>query len=126
MNRVLLASLLTSVTFLSGCVSNPTASDLNSADYGPEPSKELYEGKIKNHQETNLKDPGSARYKFAAPHKGWCKFNGKVNYGWIVDYTVNAKNSYGGYTGAKPQFALLNNTTAYHPDYFMRDACGSS
>lgn len=125
MNKILLASLAVSITFLCGCVSNPTLSEVNNADYGPMPSKELYEGKIRSYQESNLKDPDSAKYNFSEPHKGWCKFNGEVNYGWIVDYTLNAKNSYGGYVGAKPQFSFIKNTKAYHPEYFMRDMCGS-
>lgn len=114
---------LISFSVLAGCVSNPTAIEVNNGDYGAAPSKELYEAKIKSYQEERLKDPDSAKYRFSEPHKGWCKFDGKVNYGWIVDYTLNAKNSYGGYVGQKPQFAFVKNGTAYHMDYYMRTNC---
>lgn len=114
---------LISLSVLAGCVSNPTSMEINNGDYGAAPSKELYEAKIKSYQEQRLKDPDSAKYRFSEPHKGWCKFDGKVNYGWIVDYTLNAKNSFGGYVGQKPQFAFVKNGTAYHMDYYMRTNC---
>ncbi len=116
--------LIAAVVILSGCLSNPTIVESTNADYGPQPSKELYESKIIAFQEGRLKDPESAKYQFSPPKKGWCKFNGKVNFGWIIDYKLNAKNSYGGYTGAKPQFAFIKNDTAFHMRNFMRDNCG--
>lgn len=116
---------LISLSVLAGCVSNPTAMEINNGDYGAVPNKELYEAKIKSYQEARLKDPDSAKYRFSEPHKGWCKFDGKVNYGWIIDYTLNAKNSYGGYVGQKPQFAFVKNGTAYHMDYYMRTNCSN-
>ncbi|MGP9420775.1 hypothetical protein ACT3RT_17475 [Ewingella sp. AOP9-I1-14] len=115
--------LVIAVSFLAGCVSNPNPVEVSNADYGVKPSKELYELKIKSYQEERLKDPDSAKYHFGEPHKGWCKFNGMVNYGWIIDYSLNAKNSYGGYVGAKPQFAFIKNETAYHMEYFLRGNC---
>ena len=50
-----------------------------------------------------LKDPYSAKYTFEEPRKGMCKdgllLGGEKHYGYIVPVTINAKNSYGGYTG---------------------------
>lgn len=115
--------LILTLSSLAGCVSDPSLVEVSNANYGEMPSKQLYEKKVKAYQETRLKDPDSAKYHFLEPHKGWCKFNGKVNYGWIIDYTLNAKNSFGGYVGAKPQFAFVKDGVAYHQEYFMRDSC---
>ena len=82
---------VTVVLLLSGCVTPPTNIEVQNADYGEKPSKELYESKVKAYQEGQLKDPMSAVYSFSEPRKGWCIFNSKVNFGWIVDYTLNAK-----------------------------------
>ncbi|WP_413496361.1 hypothetical protein [Morganella psychrotolerans] len=110
--------------FISGCVAKPTMIEEQHADYGDKPSKELYEAKVKAYQESRLKDPMSAVYSFSEPRKGWCIFNGKVNFGWIVDYTLNAKNSYGGYVGTKPEFTILQNNTAWHMPFYRKDSCG--
>ena len=115
---------VTVVLLLSGCVTPPTSIEVQNADYGEKPSKELYESKVKAYQEGQLKDPMSAVYSFSVPRKGWCIFHSKVNFGWIVDYTLNAKNSYGGYVGAKPQFTIIQNNTAWHIPYFLKDNCG--
>jgi len=61
-----------------------------------------------------LKDPESARYRFGTPKKAYVNeglaYGGGVAwYGWLVDVAVNAKNSFGGYTGAKPYVALFKN-----------------
>lgn len=109
--------------FISGCVARPTMIEEQNADYGEKPSKEFYEGKIKSYQEGRLKDPMSAIYSFTEPRKGWCIFDGKVNFGWIVDYTLNAKNSYGGYVGAKPEFTIIVDDISWHMPYHLKSNC---
>lgn len=59
-----------------------------------------------------LKDPDSAIYDFyATPKKGYVQIldyaNGEPIFGWLVPYSLNAKNSYGGYTGAKYYNAFI-------------------
>ena len=56
-----------------------------------------------------LKDPDSAKYSFEIPpRKSWVydfTLHGNV-FGWVVCSGINAKNSFGGYTGEQP-FAFL-------------------
>jgi len=71
------------------------------ADYGTYPAD--YEVVIKAYMETTLKDPESARYSdFSKPRKEHIITNvdaKEATYGYSACVLVNAKNSYGGYTG---------------------------
>jgi hypothetical protein len=108
---ILFAALL----MLCSCVgSPPTIDEFAKANYGDKPNKKIYESKVKDWFEGCLKDPESAKYKFDKPKKGWygktlSNLAGprKIDYGWIVLVQVNAKNSYGGYTGYKPYHCLF-------------------
>lgn len=74
-------------------------------DFGAEPAD--YASAVHTYFQQALKDPESAQFRqIGEPHQGdlehWMGLvNGgmKTNYGWIVDVTVNAKNSYGAYVG---------------------------
>lgn len=98
-----------------GCAGTPpTIDEFTKADYGEKPDKSTYELKVKTYFEGCLKDPESAKYKFEKPIKGWygktlSNLAGprKIDYGWIVLVRVNAKNSYGGYTGYKSYNCLF-------------------
>ncbi|HCD8204972.1 TPA: hypothetical protein ND709_004620, partial [Klebsiella michiganensis] len=85
------------VMLLGGCVSAPDKAELSRADYGKLPDN--YQEIIKDSMSARLKDPYSARYDFNEPFKGWCKSGFTTYYGWLVPFTLNAKNSYGGYVG---------------------------
>ena len=68
---------------------------------------------VKVHFESILKDPDSARYKVSPPYKAFANYSlvegGGLRWkGYAVDVQVNAKNSYGGYTGFKPYIVLIN------------------
>lgn len=52
--------------------------------------------------EPKLRDPTSAVYTCGSPRRAWTNVYGKITYGWAVNCTINAKNAYGGYVGAKP------------------------
>jgi len=93
---------------LSGCVGTPpTVAEMRAADYGAAPTNP--EPAIRAYFQNALKDPESARYEIGNPVRG---YYGKtlsnlagprdIKYGWLVPTSVNAKNSYGGYTGKHP------------------------
>lgn len=90
---------------LSGCAaSSPSPQQRASAEYGPEPVN--YQEIIRDFMGRQLKDPESARYEFSsAPVKAW--YGGMGKYGWGVCAHINAKNSYGGYTGARKSYFLI-------------------
>src|SRR5438477_6228366 len=92
------------LTLIAGCASAPTAEKLANADYGDYPAN--YRQLIRDFFQVALKDPDSAQYQFREPYKGYSKKalivgGGVDKYGWICNVNVNAKNSYGGYTGSK-------------------------
>ncbi|WP_080783232.1 hypothetical protein [Klebsiella variicola] len=91
---------------LTSCAANPPSQvQLHSADYGVLPDN--YQQQIKDWWGRMLKDPYSAQYTFGTPEKAWFKdgilaeSGGAMRYGWLIPITINAKNSYGGYTGAE-------------------------
>ena len=79
------------------------------ADHGPFP--EDYEEIVKNHFTDRLKDPDSAKYSdFRAPKPNFLivnKFEKAAQYGYVVCVHINAKNSYGGYTGKKLAWTFI-------------------
>ena len=103
---------------LSGCASytpptfyKATDAEIAAADIGSLP--EDYQQLIKNHMQQILKDPESARYRFPkAPEKiAHLKTNPNepFKFYWRINYFVNAKNSYGGYTGEHEYAADIKN-----------------
>lgn len=100
-------SLFILFLFITGCAIKPTQQELESADYGNYP--ENYEGIIKSHMNTVLKDPYSAQYRFLnSPRKAWNGWGG-TKFGYVVCVNINAKNGFGGYTGEKLYYFLLKN-----------------
>lgn len=68
--------------------------------------------------EVRLKDAESARYRFDNPVRAYGNsgliHGGEVSWtGWAVRTLVNAKNSYGGYTGYKPHIFCFSGETIY-------------
>lgn len=98
----------------------PTQAELASAEYGVMPREEQ-NAQIRATMETLLKDPESARYRFSPPEKHWIRqseLNADVKasafgqshlFGWRVDFGLNAKNGFGGYSGEKPYRAFFEN-----------------
>jgi hypothetical protein len=99
--------VLSGLTIFSGCA--PSQQELINADYGSPPQN--YEKTIKDLMSMQLKDPYSAQYKFQAPFKGYANrgliYGGGRDYGWVVKVWINAKNSFGGYTGYEPHVYLF-------------------
>lgn len=114
---------------LVGCAAPPTQDQISSAYYGDKPDD--YQEMIKGYIKATLKDPDSAKFTWLNdPKKGWYMWRGKTKYGWVVCVAVNAKNSYGGYTGNKAYYHLLqgNNIIEVVPpiggsDLQAQDAC---
>ena len=99
------------VAILVGCAT-PSMEEMSNADYGPYPTE--YEQAVKNVMNQQLKDPDSAKYQFDVPRKGWyCnaayrgQWGSKKVYGYIVAVQVNAKNSFGGYTGSEQYYFMI-------------------
>lgn len=90
---------------LAGCVASPALIQAQTYDFGAAPTNA--EDQIKRYFSRTLKDPMSATYEFSEPFKGrcdvdWLDPSSEFAIGWVVQTNVNAKNSYGGYTGAQP------------------------
>lgn len=94
---------------LAGCVS-VSREEIASADFGPKPAN--YEERVKAYMGAVLKDPMSAVYDFRptlrrAVAKGGLMDNFAKYYGWVFEVSINAKNSFGGYTGAKTYYFMV-------------------
>lgn len=106
MKKLVLAGLVSAL--LVGCVSNKptlapqvnkpkmTMEDAKRADYGAYPNN--YKEIVRNHYEKVAKDPDSIKYKEITKPKKYAN-NVKGTFDYLVCVTMNAKNSYGAYTG---------------------------
>jgi hypothetical protein len=111
MRNLFFASIL---LLLSACATAPTASTAGTStksdnkappEFGPAPTENA-ENDIQRVMETLLKDADSAKYRFGTLYKAK-SFKGLIRgggytYGWGMDFMVNGKNSFGGYTGFEP------------------------
>lgn len=94
--------------FIFGCTTPPTQKQLDAADYGAYPDS--YKEIIKNYLDRSLKDPESAKIEYIfSPRTAWNKLGGDLKFGYSVCVNVNAKNSYGGYTGFQRHYFLIKN-----------------
>ncbi|SDJ22809.1 hypothetical protein SAMN04487926_13837 [Paraburkholderia steynii] len=95
---------------LAACASAPDRAAQDAADYGAYPAN--YEELVTDAQEAVLKDPQSAQNKYlSTPQKGFMIAAGSSTpiYGYRLCLNVNAKNSYGGYTGSKLTEVFIRN-----------------
>ncbi len=86
----------------------------SSTNFGKLPSN--YKTQIKENKAKSLKDPYSARFIFGKPFRGYLnnKNDGALFWkGMVVPYSLNAKNSYGGYIGITSYVALFNTDGTY-------------
>lgn len=92
---------------VSACATLPSPVEIESAEIGPYPSN--YEALVKAFYAVQLKDPESAMYRgFTQPKRMAIgdRING-AKIGYLVCATVNARNSFGGYTGYKTDAFLI-------------------
>lgn len=106
--RILLTHLII-VALLFGCTAAVTKQQIDSARYSSQPSEKSAESNIRAYFSAALKDPDSLRLECQTVKKGWARqYRDKdADFGWIKSCMVNAKNSFGGYTGAKPYIFLF-------------------
>jgi hypothetical protein len=105
MKKLILGAVF--VVLLSGCARQVkpeqdlmSTIDFSKADYGTPPPD--YKLKIKAWLESNLKDPYSAKVSEPTALRKEVAFQNKQPiFGYTTCMGVNAKNSYGGYTGIK-------------------------
>lgn len=98
--------LLIALVTITAC--NPTAQQIQSANYGPFPADRVEI--IKNFMADRLVDPESARYSgFTTPYQGYVREFADIYWGWIVEVDINAKNRIGGYVGRKRYRFVIKN-----------------
>lgn len=118
-------TLLTALCLLfSGCMSVSTQ-ELASLNCGPSPGQAVMETKARSHFNAVLKDSESARIKFHEARRAWQKDGslrgGTLHGGWLLVAEVNAKNSYGGYTGFQNYYLFFENGVMYRLEQFHFD-----
>lgn len=100
--------IVLALLFVISCATTrPTREQIQAADCGRFPS--TYEEVIKNLMSSRLFDPYSAVYFFTKPEKGWNNIGREPIFGWRFCGTINSKNRFGGYVGAKPFYAMIKN-----------------
>lgn len=102
---------ITAMLAVTGCAApRMTQAQLANADYGRQPTTQEATALVKGYLEQHLLDPTS--YILQPPHNiTRMSYNGHDGYefGYMVYYGVNAKNSFGGYVGMRQHSALIHN-----------------
>ncbi|EAP1215536.1 hypothetical protein POI25_003917 [Salmonella enterica] len=96
---------------LSGCAQYNRPSDIKiqNGDYGLAPT-DTDKAEVESFIRGNLVDPNSAMFKIDAPKKYWITDSkGITHFGYFIGVLVNAKNSFGGYTGWQPEGIFYKN-----------------
>lgn len=113
-------SILIIAMVMSGCTGTEPApkkeiKHFNNKQFGATPNISRFQKQIESKIKSKLKDPYSAKIGKCAPYpKKSSIYN--VAAGWSTLCPVNAKNSYGGYTGNKHYnaFIIYNSKTKKH------------
>ena len=103
---------------VASCAIVPTTQEQAAADYGTPMEQAEAEAAAEAHIKARLKDPGSAVFTWKPIYAGYLRgapiVGRKTIYGYLLDGTVNAKNSFGGYTGAEPYQVIFRNGVIVH------------
>jgi len=101
------------VFILTSCAMPPTKEELANADYGEPISEKDAQSIAKSFLNNRLKDPESATINWGTFEKSWMRegliHGGGTKYGYRLNASIKAKNSYGAYTGYKNYVFLLRN-----------------
>lgn len=112
-HRLRLALALSVACVLPGCVTLPTPQEQAAAYYGDPIAQQDAERLAVAFLHSHLKDPDSAQYEWRPVQKSYLQDSmiagGARHYGYVLGGAVNAKNSYGGYTGATAFFFVFLN-----------------
>lgn len=116
MNRYVFLFAL--IVGLGGCASVPSVAEQAAADYGAPIEQSEAQAAAEAHIKARLKDPMSAVFAWKPLYKGYLRgapiVGRETIYGYLLDGTVNAKNSYGGYTGAKSYQVIFHDGVIVH------------
>ena len=99
MKRSTLALLVITI-LTTGC----STSSNTKKDTDVQPIPKNYKQLITSSVNKELKDPYSSKYTFSKPERTYACWKGHY---WKVNFTINSKNSYGAYTGAKNESAFF-------------------
>src|SRR5438874_11158349 len=87
---------------------NAQTPSADTARYGPYPTN--YKEIVMQWLNKQLIDPDSARIEWnGEPKPADLGENGEHLYGYLVNFTVNARNRFGGYTGNQKHAVLIRN-----------------
>jgi hypothetical protein len=104
-------ALLICTSFMAMCAVGSLSAETQPADadlYGPYPAN--YKEIVMKWLETQLVDPESARIEWKGdPKPADLETKGGHLYGYLVNFTVDARNRFGGYTGKQSHGALIRN-----------------
>ena len=104
-------ALLVCTSFMGMCAVGSLSAETQPAEaerYGPYPAN--YKEIVMKWLETQLIDPASARIEWKGdPKPTDLGTQGGHLYGYLVNFTVDARNRFGGYTGKQPHGALIRN-----------------
>jgi hypothetical protein len=103
--RLFLCALIIGGSAAIAAAQTPTP---DPALYGPYPAN--YKEVVMKWLQTQLIDPGSARIEWKGdPQPADLGRKGEHLYGYLVNFTVNARNRFGAYTGKQGHGALIRN-----------------
>lgn len=109
---------LVCVLHLASCMTTVSQKETDNANFGIKPDPSLAQADVKSLAKSILKDPMSAQYRFGSIRKGAVQdgflYGGKKHYGYIFIVGINAKNSFGGYTGEKIHYFLFSGGKIIH------------
>lgn len=97
-------TLFATTLLVTGCASAPTQDQINAADYGASISQDDAVALATNYEKSKAKDPYSLKVECGQVYKGWTsnRFSSKsMVAGYLLDCSVNGKNSFGAYVGAR-------------------------
>ena len=114
--------------------SSAIAKEPDYSNVGPAPDRETGLAMVEDAIRAQLKDPDSAQFTWPNGFRiGWYRPPfGKKYVGWITCGTVNARNSFGGYTGRSAAIGIISNgaviatdidSSAYRDMPFVGEAC---
>lgn len=105
--------LCTILLLLTGCAVGPTKQEIAKADYGRPIAEQSAQAIASAWAKGVLKDPGSARFAWGKFYKGGRTPSvfekGGTIFGYILEGRVNARNSFGGYTGYRRWVFIFHN-----------------